>query len=277
VSVVNPILAARQCATLDHVSNGRFALNVVAGWNLPELEMFGREIKAHQERYDEAQEWVQLLKRLWSEDAPFDHYGENFALKQAISLPHPLQPNGPPIMSAGGSPRGMHFAARNADLAFTVLPSEDPDDIAARVAAYRNLARTEYKRDIQVWTFATVIQRDSLADAEAYEHHFAVEHGDEAVVDAFIRLNSINSKAMPLEKLQQMRMRLKGGGGFPLKGCATQIAEHLAMLSNAGIDGLLLVWPEPYGPAIRKFGDSVLPLLEQMGLRCPFSRQSDDG
>jgi alkanesulfonate monooxygenase SsuD/methylene tetrahydromethanopterin reductase-like flavin-dependent oxidoreductase (luciferase family) len=276
IAVINPILAAKQCATIDHVSGGRFALNVVAGWNIPELEMFGRAIKGHDDRYEEADEWVGVLKRLWSSDELFDHTGGSFQLKQAISLPHPLQKPHPPIMNAGGSKRGMHFAAKNADLVFVVIKSEKPANIAAQVAEYRELARREYGREIQVWTFGSVIQRETLADAEAYERYFAIEHGDDAAADGFIRLNNLNSQLMVPEQMEQMRLRFKAGGGFPLQGNAQQIAARLEMLNAAGLDGVLLVWPEPYGIGIQKFGNEVLPLLEQAGLRDPFHGASAD-
>ena len=51
VPTLHPIVAAKQATTVDPISNGRFALNIVCGWFAPELEMFGAPIMEHDERY----------------------------------------------------------------------------------------------------------------------------------------------------------------------------------------------------------------------------------
>ena len=59
VPTVHPVMAAKQATTVDHISNGRFALNVVCGWFRPELEMFGAPLMEHDMRYEYAAEWVE--------------------------------------------------------------------------------------------------------------------------------------------------------------------------------------------------------------------------
>ena len=51
VSLNHPIMAARQATVIDHISNGRFTLNIVTGWNKPEIDMFGSAMLPHDERY----------------------------------------------------------------------------------------------------------------------------------------------------------------------------------------------------------------------------------
>jgi alkanesulfonate monooxygenase SsuD/methylene tetrahydromethanopterin reductase-like flavin-dependent oxidoreductase (luciferase family) len=62
--LIHPVTAAKQAATVDHISNGRFVMNIVAGWNKPELDMFGAEWREHDHRYGYAAEWIELIKRL---------------------------------------------------------------------------------------------------------------------------------------------------------------------------------------------------------------------
>ena len=62
----HPIMAAKQSAVIDHISNGRFTLNIVCGWNGPEMEMFGVALQGHDERYACAEEWITIVKRLWT-------------------------------------------------------------------------------------------------------------------------------------------------------------------------------------------------------------------
>ena len=61
---VHPAACAKQCATIDLISDGRFGLNIVGGWNKHELEMFGTPLKEHDARYDELKEWLHVLERL---------------------------------------------------------------------------------------------------------------------------------------------------------------------------------------------------------------------
>ena len=76
--LVHPVTAAKQAATVDHIADGRFALNVVCGWFRNEFDMFGAEWRAHDRRYDYAGEWLQVIRRLWSETTEFDFDGEFF-------------------------------------------------------------------------------------------------------------------------------------------------------------------------------------------------------
>jgi FMNH2-dependent dimethyl sulfone monooxygenase len=87
--LIHPIVAAKQMATVDHISGGRFGLNIVCGWNQDEFEMFGMEQREHDERYDYGQEWWDIVSRLWADPAPFDHAGRYFTLAQARGEPGP--------------------------------------------------------------------------------------------------------------------------------------------------------------------------------------------
>jgi alkanesulfonate monooxygenase SsuD/methylene tetrahydromethanopterin reductase-like flavin-dependent oxidoreductase (luciferase family) len=64
VPTMHPVMAAKQMTTIDHISNGRVALNIVTGWNAPEIEMFGAPMLPHDERYAVAQEWVDIVRAL---------------------------------------------------------------------------------------------------------------------------------------------------------------------------------------------------------------------
>lgn len=267
VPTIHPILAAKQCATIDHISGGRLALNVVAGWNRPELEMFGAAMREHDDRYAQAGEWIELLRRLWTEDKAFDYEGSYYRVSKAISLPKPVQQPFPPIMNAGGSDRGREFAAKYADIAFVIVKADDEASIRAEVDAYRKLAREEYGRDIQVWTFSYVVQRPTEKEARDYLHYYADENGDDRSLEGWMRLQGMNTKLMPPEVMESLRFRFKAGnGGFELVGTPEQITNRIAMLSRAGIDGVLLSWVD-YDDGLSRWSDGVAPLLVQAGLR----------
>ena len=74
-------------ATIDQISAGRFCLNIVAGWNDAEIALFGAAQRPHDERYDAADDWISLAKRLWTETEEFDHEGPScrkLALAQGL-------------------------------------------------------------------------------------------------------------------------------------------------------------------------------------------------
>ncbi|MBP2293333.1 LLM class flavin-dependent oxidoreductase [Azospirillum rugosum] len=267
IPTVHPILAAKQTATIDHISGGRFGLNVVAGWNRPELEMFGAAMREHDDRYDQADEWLMLLRRLWGEQEAFDHEGKFYTIRKGISLPRPLQGAMPPIMNAGGSGRGMHFAAKNADVAFVILKSDDPDQNAAQVAEYKDFARKEYGREIQVWSFGNVVQRPTTKEAEEFHDYYVNQWGDEECVDGWLKLQAMNTQVLPPHVLIALRERFKAGsGGIPLIGSAEVIADRLVKLSKVGLDGLLLSWFD-CNAEMPAFNAEVMPLLRQAGVR----------
>src|SRR5207248_11476589 len=103
VPTIHPIVAAKQATTIDHLTQGRFALNVVCGWFANEFAMFGRPMMDHETRYDYAEEWLEIVRRLWTEHDEWDFEGTYFRIERGFLEPKPLQQPHPPIMNAGRS------------------------------------------------------------------------------------------------------------------------------------------------------------------------------
>lgn len=139
-----PFHVARTFATLDHLSGGRAAWNVVTSVNDAEAQNFGVEQHFdHHKRYDRAEEFVEVVTKLWDswEDGAIvndraggifadpamvhevDHHGEFFDVRGPLTVPR--TPQGRPVLiQAGQSGRGRQFAAKWADLIFTGDPSQ---------------------------------------------------------------------------------------------------------------------------------------------------------
>jgi len=267
---LHPIAAAKQCATIDIISGGRFGLNVVGGWNGPELAMFGSPMAAHDARYDHLQEWLEIVQRLWREPDEFDHEGRFFNVARGSSMPKPLQHPGPPIVNAGGSDRGQAFACEFADICFLILRSENPDDIAAQISGYKTVAYERHGRRVQVWTYAYCVQRETSEAAERYLDYFSVENEDGPSLDAWSAGVGAQTKILSSpEAVRAFRKRFAAGaGGSALVGTAADIADRLQVLSDAGLDGVLLTWVD-FVDGLRRFTADVSPLLEASGLRSP--------
>ncbi len=81
VAFVNPVFAAKQMVTADHIGHGRFGLNIVSGWNPGEFGMMGVALNEHEDRYAYSDEWLKIVKKIWSEHEPFDYDGRFYKLK----------------------------------------------------------------------------------------------------------------------------------------------------------------------------------------------------
>jgi len=266
-SINHPITAAKQGAVIDHISSGRYILNIVTGWNKPEIDMFGAEMLPHDERYDMAEEWLHILKRLWTEDDEFDHNGKYYKIVKGYLQPKPIQRPYPAIMNAGGSERGRHFACKNCDLAFTALGAPSFDQNKAQVEAYRKLAREEYGREIAVWTSANIIQAETEAEARRYSDYVVHEKGDWEAVTFALDTLGLNAKTFSPEAIKHLKeLFIAGWGGYPLIGTKEQVVDGLKMLSAMGLDGVLLSWPR-FEEGMREFKTVTYPLLVQAGLR----------
>ena len=140
----NPLIAAKEFVTADHIGAGRFGLNLVVGWNEGEFEMFGVSQRAHEERYAFAQEWLDAVMRAWSEPDTFDVAGDYLALKGVRAFPKPFGGTRPIIMNAGSSATGQAFALRNCDAYFTANAASriSLDAAVAKVAEIKAQARS---------------------------------------------------------------------------------------------------------------------------------------
>ncbi|CAB3733977.1 LLM class flavin-dependent oxidoreductase [Paraburkholderia rhynchosiae] len=272
VPTVHPLLAAKQAATIDHISNGRFGLNIICGWFGPEMRMFGGKMMDHDDRYDYADEWIEVIQKAWTEKGYFDYKTKNFNLEQAFSEPKPL--NKPFLINAGGSPRGMRYCAQHCDSAFIILGSHEPQAVAAQIRKYKDLARNEFGRDLKVWCYSYVSVAESLAQAQKYVDRYVTEFGDDEACENIVKELGIQTGIMTPEQADNFRYHFKGGwAGFPLVGTPEMIADHLAMLSDAGMDGVCLSWLD-YKAGIAQWNAEVMPLLERAGLRAPYASRS---
>jgi FMNH2-dependent dimethyl sulfone monooxygenase len=270
VPTIHPVVAAKQCTTIDHLAGGRFALNVVCGWYSQELRMFGLQTMDHDARYAYADEWVEVVRKLWTEEEEFDYDGKFFHIEKGFHQPKPLQRPHPPIMNAGSSGIGARFAAKHADMAFIGFYEENLEKGKASIAEMRRLGREEFGREFQIWTSCRVVCRATEKEAKDYAHYYIHEKGDFGAVETIIAEQGRKDPNMTPEWYQQMKLRMVAGwGGYPLVGTPAQIVDELIALSRTGLDGIVLSWVN-YHEEMRQFIAEVMPLIEQAGLRKPY-------
>lgn len=262
VPMVHPVFAAKAWATVDHASNGRAGLNIVAGWNPDEFAMFGLErVDAP---YEQAAEWIDVISRLYTESSPFDHAGKYYSLTGAATLPRPVRGARPPVLNAAFSPAGRDFAAKHADFLFTTFKSIEAGRATIEDVAQRS---AETGRAVGVYTTTHVVCRPSRAEAEDYYDHYAVTMADTAAIDYMMGKQAANASNHDPDTYRLHRKWFAGGAGtYPLIGTPDDIAEQMVEMSRAGFAGTTVSFVN-FAEELPFFCDGVLPLLQKAELR----------
>jgi dimethylsulfone monooxygenase len=262
----NPIMAAKQMVTADQVGHGRFGLNVVVGWNEGEFEMFGVHQRDHEARYDYAQEWLDVVKLIWSPRDNFDFEGKFLVHRGIRAHPKPFGGARPIIMNAGASPTGRAFAIRNCDAFFTNVMGLSLDEQSAAVRKAKDEARS-FARDLDVYTVGVITCRPTQREAEAYYRYSISERADWTSVDEILAAKHITAGNTPAEQFQKLRRQQANGmGGLPLVGDPDTVTAGLARLADAGLRGIGISFVN-YLDELPYFCAEVLPRLARRGLR----------
>ncbi len=265
----HPLIAAKMGVTADQIGEGRFGLNLVAGWNTGEFDMFGVTQREHEARYDYAQEWIDTVKRAWREGGTFDVAGAHFNLRGVRAFPKPYGGARPIIMNAGSSGTGRAFALRNCDAFFTATAGSRTsiEGNAKNVAAVKEEARA-LGRDVEVYTVGQVICRPTQQEAEDYYQHAIIDCADWGAIDGMLKQLKLTPDTMSAEEYAAKRRYFASNsiGGYPFVGSPDKVAEELSNVAQAGVRGIALSFVN-YLDELPLFRDEVLPRLQRMGLR----------
>jgi alkanesulfonate monooxygenase SsuD/methylene tetrahydromethanopterin reductase-like flavin-dependent oxidoreductase (luciferase family) len=266
VPLFNPVIAAKEMVTADHIGEGRFGLNIVVGWNEGEFEMFGVKQREHEQRYEYAQEWIDVIKMIWTDKEDFDFAGKYLNMKGIRGKPKPYGGSRPLIMNAGASAVGQAFAVRNCDAFFLQASRISLDETAHKVRDAKDQA-SAHGRELGVYTVGVVTCRPTKQEAEDYFHYSIIENADWSAVDSILALKNITPQNTPPEKFAQMRTGYaQGMGGLPIVGDPDHVAGRLMDLSRAGLTGIALSLVN-YLDELPFVCAEVLPRLERAGLR----------
>lgn len=259
VPVFHPVVVAKMGATLDHVGNGRWGLNLVSGWSKEEFGMMGMDLLPHAERYRRTTAFIEVLKGLWTEPpGTFQHDSPWYHIENGYSLPQPVQRPHPPIANAGISEDARNMTARLCDWAFISPPSVEATaaitaDLAARAASHG--------RQLGCAAFPFVLWRESEDEAQA-EIRRIIAHKDSVAVENWLGGLSLGSGSFDQFTLDMMVL---GAGALPLIGTAEQVALKLKALHDSGLDAVLMVF-QAYHDDTCRFAREISPLLREMGV-----------
>ena len=151
----DPIHTAKQVASLDHLSNGRFLFGIGGGWNREEMADHGTDFST---RWKLMRERVEAMKAIWTQDVS-EYHGDMVDFGPMWCWPKPVQKPHPPVILGGSGPNILKRVVRCGD---GWMPNRG--EILGRLDELRELARAAGRKDIPV----TVYPRPTAADLEQY-------------------------------------------------------------------------------------------------------------
>ena len=261
----HPLYLAKFGATIDHVSGGRWGLNVVTGFVPSEARMFGNEQVAHDKRYEMAAEFTELMKALWASDENLSRDGQYWRVMDAFVTPKPRFGR-PLLVNATGSPAGIAYAARHSDLVFITSPGGGHVDAAIAALPKHNIeikaAARALGREVKTIINPMIICRQTESEARAY-YESIVAAADVEAIEGFIgRRASGDAKGWKTDLGAYRAV----GGNMQIVGSPAQVVERFVQLKESGCDGVQLTFFD-FAVDLEFFGSEVLPLLKQAGLR----------
>lgn len=256
-----PAVAAKMATTIDRISNGRFGMNIVGGTYFDEYAQMGLMPDGYDQfRYDYAQEWVQLVKRLWTEES-VTHHGRFFELDDCRSDPKPLQQPHPSLVCAGISPRGMAFTTQEGTDAF--IAAQTFDEIKTYSKQVKEQA-AGIGRHVRTNTVLIVVEADTDAEAKETVEVFRAGADVEGLSNVFSTYSK-DASGTSAKMLMDMA-RQSVFYGTLLAGSHDTVADTVADLVVEGeLDGIMLCFPE-FVSGTELFAREVFPRLTERGL-----------
>lgn len=164
----HPVVLAKMAQQIEHISGGRFAINLVNAWNRPELERAGIGFAEHDERYAYGREWISVVERLLRGET-VTHRGDNFRIDGYRLLPADPYRARPRIYVGGESEPARSLVAAHGDVWF--INGQPHDDVAGLIADVSARVRPSGHEPLRFGLSAFVIARETQAQADEHLQH----------------------------------------------------------------------------------------------------------
>ena len=257
-----PAIVARMAATIDSISNGRFGLNLVTGWQKPEYDQMGLwPGEAYfSKRYDYLAEYAQILRELW-ETGSSDLKGTFFQMNDCRLSPRPQAPM--KIICAGQSGAGLAFTAQYADYNFCLGKGLNTPTAFAPVVERLAEASARTGRRVTCYALFMIIADETDESAMATWDHYKAGADAEAIAWLGIQ-GAADTKSGSDTNVRQLAdptsaVNLTMG---TLVGSYAQVAAMLdAIMTIDGVEGVLLVFDD-FLKGLDAFGTGFQPRMQ---------------
>jgi alkanesulfonate monooxygenase len=267
-----PANFASAAATLDHLTGGRVLVNIVSGKD--GIEAYGDREGAQADRYARTREFIQIARRLWTEDH-VTYRGEHFSVTDSTLELKPVvdgERRHPRLYFGGASEAAEKVAAAEADV--QLFWGEPLDGVAERIDRLKKLSAdlgrehaplefglrvTTLVRDTteQAWADAEArVERMAKANKAVLDHDWRGATGQRRLLDLAARGDVLDDNLYTAPG----RVGSGGAGTTWLVGSAEDVAKSLRKYEALGVSHFVLS-DTPYLPEIKRQGDQLLPLL----------------
>ena len=263
-----PTLAARQIATLDQFSGGRLGVHFISGGSDAEQRRDGDYLD-HDERYARTDEYLTILRRLWTSDKPFDHEGEHYRFESGFSEVKPLQQPHVPVYFGGASEAAIPVAGKHADV--YALWGESLDQVKELTTRVRAEAATHGRQlrfsvsfrpilaatEGQAWDRAERI----LQETRRLRVQAGYARGGPQQSEGARRLLAAAEKGTRIDKRLWTAIAQETGArsnSTALVGTPEQVADALLDYHDLGVTTFLIRGFDPLEDAI-DFGRELIP------------------
>jgi dimethylsulfone monooxygenase len=252
----NPAVTAKMASNIDHISNGRFTLNVVSAWWEEEARQYAGIFTEHDERYDRTEEFVKVMKGLWEEET-FNFDGKYYSIKNAHLSPKPVQRPNPILYAGGESPRGKEAIVNHCDA--YVMHGGTVEEVKSKIDDMKARRQESGNEPFKSFGMAAyIVCRDT--EEEAQEELARITNVKES--SGYAGYKDFVGKSQLEQQVKLYDYSVSNRGLRPnLIGTPEQIAEQIIAYEEAGVDLLLLQF-SPQLEEMQRFSEKVMPLVE---------------
>ena len=264
-----PAIVARMGATIDSISNGRFGLNLVTGWQKAEYDQMGMwpGDEHYCKRYDMLDEYAHILRDLWSTGVS-NFKGEYYQMEDCRVLPMPRGDT--KIICAGSSDEGLAFSAKWADFAFCL--GKGVNTPTAFSFNNERLAKAAAKTGRDVQTFVLMMVIAASTDEEAMAKWDMYQKGVDLEAIGWLGQQSAANNVSATTNTRQLSapegaVNLNMGTLVGSYETVARMLDEVAAVPGTG--GVLLTFDD-FLEGVEKFGTEIQPRMKsRAGITIP--------
>ncbi len=282
----SPVLTAQQANTYDAVTGGRLTVNVVTGSTPLDQKRYGDHL-AHAERYERTEEFLDVVKALWTSDEPVSYSGKYYQIENATLYAKPVSKPHPTIFLGGSSEAGRRVGAKHADvhMMWAVAPEQVADDAADMRRRAEEAGRDDLRFGLRLHVMCRETKKEARRAAEALLEDSALENTgmwadqrNHSESEGQRRMNELYEGGSPwlTDTLWMGVNKVRSGAAAMLVGTPEMVAAALKEYVDLGVRNFILSgWPHLEEAEI--FGREVMPLLKDTNpARLEYPAESQD-
>jgi alkanesulfonate monooxygenase len=253
----HPVVLAKMAQQIEHISRGRFAINLVNAWNKPEYEKAGIPFSPHDERYAYGHEWMSVVEPLLrGKRVTFS--GQYFNVHDYQLRPADPFRARPTIYIGGESAPAQDLAAAYGDVWF--INGQPPANVCGLIASARLRPRDGHP--LRFGLSAFVIARKTAEEAEAAYQHLTSLAAKDAPIRARQAGNTDPAVVMKhTQAAQTPRIGTNGGTAAGLVGSYEDVAARIRAFHDSGIELFMLQF-QPFEAEMRRFAEEIFPRVK---------------